>query len=606
MTGLPCTCILENIKYSASSDVRFRAGCSQHQEVNVVKRNKDLASGELLVFVPSHRKGENVNAESSEKAENVSRDSRLEEWMHSCGLNFVKVKATSQVERGKYLVRLERPTIYAEVLKQTLYDSRSLCNHCMPLKSATAAINCAMLSDPQKEVSDDWSRLSLGHLRQVLVALHVARLLQGNGFLVSNITYPASKIVDNFVSILFGTDVASTVQPSSVTDDKTLASQLPASGFDCISLLEKYRSSPYAVEIDETFNERVARPDSSQSEESKELVEVVLDLKKFVADNSSQFQSQRNSLRKNLDRVHLNHSSSIISQISCLESHRLGQRIESEGSQSVLEQNSMCVHVTSYEREFNQHIVATAWKILEPTVDSIKQVHVVCGPVSSRRGAKLLEYAQDFFDLRYEQMKNAFTMKYGTNIQEDGWKHRVRSLTKAAVVFEMLSTVCRQEVKICRASDVSSDEHLDYKGGVFVMYNFARLSTLFLHFEEAVAKGTYPALVEFDSVDFSLLQQEEEWGLLFNYVLLYPDILKGTVEDSAESTFHSIHTHKICQFLLSLSSSLSIYYSKTHILCEPRPHLMPLMFARLYLMKGIQKIILNCFGLLGIEPCPQL
>lgn len=44
-------------------------------------------------------------------------------------------------------------------------------------------------------------------------------------------------------------------------------------------------------------------------------------------------------------------------------------------------------------------------------------------------------------------------------------------------------------MKICRASDVSSDEHLDYKGGVFVMYNFARLSTLFLHFEEAVAKG---------------------------------------------------------------------------------------------------------------------
>lgn len=44
-------------------------------------------------------------------------------------------------------------------------------------------------------------------------------------------------------------------------------------------------------------------------------------------------------------------------------------------------------------------------------------------------------------------------------------------------------------MKICAASDVSSDEHLDNKGGVFVMYNFARLSTLFLHFEEAVAKG---------------------------------------------------------------------------------------------------------------------
>lgn len=84
MTGLPCTCVLESIKYSASSDVRFHAGCSQQQEVNVVKRNKDLASGEFIVFVPSHRKREHVNAESSAKTENVSQDSRIEERTHGC------------------------------------------------------------------------------------------------------------------------------------------------------------------------------------------------------------------------------------------------------------------------------------------------------------------------------------------------------------------------------------------------------------------------------------------------------------------------------------------------------------------------------------------
>lgn len=95
------------------------------------------------------------------------------------------MKATSQVERGKYLVRLERPAIYAQVLKQTLCDSRSFCKHCMLLKSATATINCTMLNDLQKEkveVAGDWRRLSLGQLRQALVAVHVARLLQSNGF----------------------------------------------------------------------------------------------------------------------------------------------------------------------------------------------------------------------------------------------------------------------------------------------------------------------------------------------------------------------------------------------------------------------------------------
>lgn len=93
------------------------------------------------------------------------------------------------------------------------------------------------------------------------------------------------------------------MQASSEADDKPPASQLPASGFDCTGLLEKYRSCPYAVEIDETVDGRADRLDSSKSKESEDLVEVVLDLKKFVADNSYQFESERNCLRKNLDRV---------------------------------------------------------------------------------------------------------------------------------------------------------------------------------------------------------------------------------------------------------------------------------------------------------------
>ena len=43
---------------------------------------------------------------------------------------------------------------------------------------------------------------------------------------------------------------------------------------------------------------------------------------------------------------------------------------------------------------------------------------------------------------------------------------------------------------------------------MFVMYNYARLATLFASFDQAVANGTYPPLPPVDSLDFGCLREE--------------------------------------------------------------------------------------------------
>ncbi|ELU00657.1 hypothetical protein CAPTEDRAFT_128140, partial [Capitella teleta] len=140
------------------------------------------------------------------------------------------------------------------------------------------------------------------------------------------------------------------------------------------------------------------------------------------------------------------------------------------------------------------------------------------------------------------------------------------------------------------------------KGGVFVMYNCARLSTLFSNFEKAVEEGVYPALPPVSEIDFSTLKEEDEWGLVFNYVLIYPDLIENCVLLNRGQA----HCHKVCQFLQDFCRDLSSYYCRTHVLGESRPHLYPLMFARLYLLKSVFRVLSNGLALLGLQPMHQL
>ncbi|CAG2219455.1 DALR anticodon-binding domain-containing protein 3 [Mytilus edulis] len=149
---------------------------------------------------------------------------------------------------------------------------------------------------------------------------------------------------------------------------------------------------------------------------------------------------------------------------------------------------------------------------------------------------------------------------------------------------------------------------IDNRAGAFVMYNCARLATLNKHFEDNVSKGIYPPLPEISSINFSTLREEDEWELFYNYIFIYGELISETTEQFIPegSIISKIHTHKVCNFLVSLSRHLSSYYSRTHVLGENREHLLPTMYARLYLLKVTHQIMCHALSLLGITPLNQL
>ncbi|KAJ8301934.1 hypothetical protein KUTeg_020921 [Tegillarca granosa] len=216
------------------------------------------------------------------------------------------------------------------------------------------------------------------------------------------------------------------------------------------------------------------------------------------------------------------------------------------------------IHVIPDSLQFTQQKEHLLLEMLNGESDrQISQVHLTYGKVKSRKGGNTDMDAEEFYKLRYNQAKEAAVMKYG------------------------------DLVKLDLSQDEATGSSVgDSRAGSFVMYNCARLSTLFVHFEAG-----------------------EEWFLFFQYIFTYKDVIKQTVEQIVPASGEiqtKIHTHKICNFLIQLSHHLSSYYSRTHVLGDSRPHLMPKMFARLYLLKCIHKIMVHGLGLMGIPALNQL
>ena len=101
------------------------------------------------------------------------------------------------------------------------------------------------------------------------------------------------------------------------------------------------------------------------------------------------------------------------------------------------------------------------------------------------------------------------------------------------------------------------------------------------------------AALPHEEVDFSLLKEEEEWELLFVFVLPYQDMLLLALD--------GLFLHRICQFLAALSGTFSRYYNRVHVL-KGHSSALPTTMARMKLLKAVKDIYAHAFGLLQIEP----
>uniref|UniRef100_A0A8C3X1B1 DALR anticodon binding domain containing 3 n=1 Tax=Catagonus wagneri TaxID=51154 RepID=A0A8C3X1B1_9CETA len=263
------------------------------------------------------------------------------------------------------------------------------------------------------------------------------------------------------------------------------------------------------------------------------------------------------------------------------------------------------VHVVSCEEEFQQQKLDLLWWKLDDQAP-LRQKHLVCGPVKVA-GAPGTLTAPEYYELRHVQVCKASALKHGKDLTQDpAWTEIFRILSAATIKFEMLSTAPQNQLLLALADNSISTKGT--KSGTFVMYNCARLATLFEGYKRSMEKGLYPTFPPVSSLDFSLLHDEGEWLLLFNSILPFPDLLShtATLACTAPGLHITARTEMVCKFLVQLSMDFSSYYNRVHILGEPRPHLFGQMFARLQLLQAVSDVLHTGLAMLGLPPLSHI
>lgn len=292
---------------------------------------------------------------------------------------------------------------------------------------------------------------------------------------------------------------------------------------------------------------------------------------------------------------------------SCLVQERcVAHLAELQGALSRCEAG-LCtaLHVVCCEDEFQLQQTDLLWRIAG-LGGKIVQRHLVVGPVTAT-GLESRTSASQYLQLRGAQIRDASVMKYGPQVNGESWNDIIKVMTLAAVRFELLTTAHRCPVTL----DLRKESSVSTKGsrsGVFVMYNCARLSTLFQSYQASVQQGLYPEFPEASQLQVAALREEGEWQLLFNYIIPFGELLdqSGQTLRSSTGVRITLGTEAVCKFLVSLSMDFSSYYNRVHILGEPLPHLFSQMFARLQLMRGVKELLHCALGTLHIPPLHQI
>ncbi|XP_016058322.1 PREDICTED: DALR anticodon-binding domain-containing protein 3 isoform X2 [Miniopterus natalensis] len=164
----------------------------------------------------------------------------------------------------------------------------------------------------------------------------------------------------------------------------------------------------------------------------------------------------------------------------------------------------MVVHVVSYEEEFQQQKLDLLWWKLDDQAPR-RQKHLVCGPVKVA-GVPGTLTAKEYYELRHTQVCKASALKHSRDLAQDpAWTETFRVLSVAAIKFEMLSKAPQSQLLLDLADSISTK---GTKSGTFVMYNCARLATLFESYKRSMEQGLYPTFPPVSSLDFSLLREE--------------------------------------------------------------------------------------------------
>ncbi|XP_020289818.1 DALR anticodon-binding domain-containing protein 3 isoform X2 [Pseudomyrmex gracilis] len=179
----------------------------------------------------------------------------------------------------------------------------------------------------------------------------------------------------------------------------------------------------------------------------------------------------------------------------------------------------------------------------------------------------------------------------------------LHTLASAIVIFELMAVKPSRAVVIGNNNNLTSDKNVtNTKGASFVLYNTARIAAIIAKYNERVSCEDYPSLPNIQNVDFSQLNEEEEWELVYNFIFGYPQMIDACVK--CEPNFH-VQPQLLCLFLLRLCQKFSVYYRKIKILMEG-DHLIPKMVARIYMLHALQVVFENALDILSIKPVSRM
>ncbi|XP_040264607.1 DALR anticodon-binding domain-containing protein 3 isoform X1 [Bufo bufo] len=458
------------------------------------------------------------------------------------------MKRCLQSEAG-LVIQLERPAVFHRVL-------RDFTPYLRPLPSAGDGQDIVLLNCAALHSCGSLETLRLSHLRAVLIADHLAEVLTLKGKCIYMVPAALCKEVEEYLSQL-GISWPCSVDAPSLQET---ISSFKDSLRDCV--------------------------DSTQSPDV-----ISVPLKTFAEKHNLGLQGYD----PNLDVFHVNEDD--LRHVARLQ----------RSFQEAVQQGSPCtvLHIVSCEEEFHQQKLDLLWRLMVPSAGDVAQKHLICGPVKVLNAASPVGCSQ-YFQLRKSQMLEASVMKYGESVQGDSWDEIINSLTSAAIKFELMATPHRSQVNLnLEEANITTK---GTKSGSFVMYNCARLATMFDSYNSAVSQGDYPEFPPSEELHYSSLREEGEWLLLFNYIMMFPEVLSQSAQMSATSAGIRVtaNTEAVCKFLVSLSMDFSCYYNRVHILGEPLPHLFSQMFARLQLVKAVQGVLHSALRTLHILPLTQI
>eukprot|EP00090_Calanus_glacialis_P024834 TRINITY_DN38551_c0_g1_i1.p1 TRINITY_DN38551_c0_g1~~TRINITY_DN38551_c0_g1_i1.p1 ORF type:complete len:386 (-),score=87.96 TRINITY_DN38551_c0_g1_i1:24-1181(-) len=184
----------------------------------------------------------------------------------------------------------------------------------------------------------------------------------------------------------------------------------------------------------------------------------------------------------------------------------------------------------------------------------------------------------------YEAVKQLDEERCDENEDIKDKEKRLATLTTAIIQFSFLGSNISNPVKIMTSNQNSN----------FVLYNSARIKKLLSTFDQHVKNKDYPPLPSSDQIGFGSLTEIEEWELLFNFLLPYCDIL--------EECARTLSFHKLVNFLLSLATTYSRYYNRVKTLKDPLPHLVPIVHARVFLIKEVNNVFDDGLRILNLKP----